>query len=540
MLSGGQGKPFSPGGVVALLRGETQESVDDLLVGTTENRYGFIQAKRAIDFSEKLDSEFGSVIDQFVRQVVDKPADGVTRPWTRQLTPANDRLLLVTSSRSSGTIKNTFKDVLVRARSLPKGQPLSDAAVNDAERSVLATAIAAATSYWGRATGTDASEEDIQKLFSLMSIEVLDTEIGQIGEREAIRILGTQVIVDRMQEGAAWSSVLKACRTMVEGRSGLNADELRQHLEQDGIELKTPEPSQRELQRRQVVSEQIDKLIDEARAAVREQEFAKGDLLLKRIERDHGSHLNTMQRFLILTNYGYAEIGMGRPNVGARRFLEALDLQPDDERAKANEVLAYYVTGDFPTAFAKADEIRTTYPSSVAIASRWILSSPPEKTAQELEQELSSILRRDGEVCVSLAYKSLNQQDLDAATDYAERAKAAYPQRGRPYLILAEIGMGRLMRVEAGRGRPSDSHSSLIESIENHVREAVRLSEIDKDVQTEQEARVALVNILSKQEKKKDAYDESDRAVQLNPGNALALRARAQRRRQWIYPVKAS
>jgi tetratricopeptide (TPR) repeat protein/transcription elongation GreA/GreB family factor len=527
MLSGGQGRPFSPGGIVALLRGETQESVDDLLVGTTENRYGFIQAKRAIDFSEKVDSDFGSVIDQMVRQVVDKPAEGVTRPWTRELTPANDRLLLVTSSRSSGTIKDTLREVLARARSLSRGQPLSDAAVSDAERSVLATTIATAMSYWSRATGADATEEDIQKLFSLISIEVLDVETGQIGEREAVRILGTQVIVDRQQEGAAWSSVLKACRTMVERRSGLNADELRQHLEEDGIELKTPEPSQRELQRRQVLSEQIDKLIDEARDAVKQQEFSKGDLLLRRIERDHGSHLNTMQRFRVLTNYGYVEIGLGRPNVGARRFLEALDLQPDDEKAKSNEVLAYYVTGDSPTAFAKADKIRTTYPSSVAIASRWILSSPPEKTAQELEQELSSILRRDGEVCVSLAYKSLNRQDLDAATDYAERAKAAYPQKGRPCLILAEISMGRLMRVEAGCGRPSDSHSSLIESIENHVREAIRLSEIDKDVQTEQEARVALVNVLSKQEKKKDAYDESDRAVQLNPRNAMALRARA-------------
>lgn len=36
------------------------------------------------------------------------------------------------------------------------------------------------------------------------------------------------------------------------------------------------------------------------------------------------------------------------------------------------------------------------------------------------------------------------------------------------------------------------------------------------------------MNNLSMVEKKKDAYDESDRAVQLNPKNALALRARAQ------------
>lgn len=195
-------------------------------------------------------------------------------------------------------------------------------------------------------------------------------EDGEGGEREAVRNLGTQFIVDRQQEGAAWSSVLQACRKMVERRSGLNADELRQHLKGDGIELKSPEPSQRELQRRQVISEQIDKLIDEARDAVKPQEFGKGEMLLHRIERDHRSQLNINQRSRVLTNYGYAEIGLGRPNVGAKRFLEALDLQPNDEKAKSNEVLAYYVTGDSPTAFAKADELRTAYPSSVAIASR--------------------------------------------------------------------------------------------------------------------------------------------------------------------------
>lgn len=528
MLSGGQGKPFSPGGMVALLRGETQESVDDLLVGTTENRYGFIQAKRAIDFSEKVDSDFGSVIDQMVRQVVERPADGVRRPWTRDLAPANDRLLLITSSRSSEKIKVLLKDVLVRAKSLAKGQPLIDAAVNDAEHTVLEGTIATATSYWKRATGADATEQDIQNLLSLMSIQVLDVEAGEIGEREAVRTLGTQVIVDRQHEGAAWSSVLKACRTMVEIRSGLNVDELRKLLEEDGIELKSLEPSQRELQRRQVISEQIDKLIDEARDAVKQQEFGKGEMLLQRIERDHGSQLNINQRFRVFTNYGYAEIGLGRPNVGARRFLEALDLLPDDEKAKSNEILAYYVTGDSPTAFAKADKIRTAYPSSVAIASRWILSSPPEKTAKELEQELSSILRNDGQICVSLAYKSLNHQDLDSATEYSERAKVAERQQGRPWLILAGIFMGRLMRVEAGHGRPSDTRSSLIESAEKHVREAIRLSEIEKDVQTQQEARVLLVDILILLEKKQEAYDESDRAVQLNPNNAQALMARAQ------------
>jgi WD40 repeat protein len=244
MLSGGQAKQLCPGGAVAFLRGETKESVDDLLVGTTKNRYSFIQVKRTIDFSEAVDSDFGSVIDQMVRQVVEIPADGVRRPWTRELTPSTDRLLLVTSSRSSEKIKVLLRDILVRAKSLAIGQPLSDAAASDGERTVLDATIATAMTYWNRATGATATVHDIQFFFSLISVQVLDVETDELGEREALRTLGTQVIVDGQQEGAAWSSVLQACRSMVERRSGLNADELRHHLREDGIELKAPDSAQ--------------------------------------------------------------------------------------------------------------------------------------------------------------------------------------------------------------------------------------------------------------------------------------------------------
>jgi hypothetical protein len=98
MLAEGQGGPLSPGGRITLLRGETQESMDDLLVGTASGRYGFIQAKSKVVFSDKPDGEFASVIDQAVRQVADRDDAGITRPWGRPLSPSTDRLLLVTGS----------------------------------------------------------------------------------------------------------------------------------------------------------------------------------------------------------------------------------------------------------------------------------------------------------------------------------------------------------------------------------------------------------------------------------------------------------
>jgi hypothetical protein len=62
MLAEGHGL-FATGDRVSMLRGETQESVDDLLVGTVSEHYGFIQAKRKVSFSDRIAEPLGVVIE---------------------------------------------------------------------------------------------------------------------------------------------------------------------------------------------------------------------------------------------------------------------------------------------------------------------------------------------------------------------------------------------------------------------------------------------------------------------------------------------
>jgi hypothetical protein len=252
MLAEGQGRPFAPGGRISRLRGETQESVDDLLVATVDDRYGFIQAKRKVSFSDRPNSEFTSVLDQAVRQVAGRNTDGIMRPWSRQLTPSSDRLLLVTSSQSGSNINVLLRDVLNRASGLSPGQPLNDAAVTDAEKKILKVTDASARARWEVATGAAPTETEVLSVLSLLSVEVLDVESGGQGEREAIRTLSTVIIEDRNQEGAAWSSVLKATRKMMTDRSGLDLASLRRQLLDDGIALRAAPSYRRDIERLQV------------------------------------------------------------------------------------------------------------------------------------------------------------------------------------------------------------------------------------------------------------------------------------------------
>lgn len=252
MLAEGQGRPFSPGGRICLLRGETQESVDDLLVGTVSQRYGFIQAKRKVSFSDRPNSDFASVLDQAVRQIAAQGNDGIARPWSRPLVPSTDRLLLVTTSQSGSNINVLLRDVLSRSAGLAPGQPLADAAVTDGEKRILAVADKTVRSRWEEVTGNPPKEDEVHSVFSLLSVEVLDIEPGGQGEREAIRTLSTVIIEDPSFEGAAWSSVLKAARKMVTERSGLDLAAVRQQLMDDGIAPRATPSYRRDIERLEV------------------------------------------------------------------------------------------------------------------------------------------------------------------------------------------------------------------------------------------------------------------------------------------------
>jgi hypothetical protein len=98
-------------------------------------------------------------------------------------------------------------------------------------------------------TGHVPCDAEVLSVLALLSVEVLDVEQGGHGEREAIRTLSTVVIEDPNQEGAAWSSVLKAARKMVTDRSGLDLASVRRQLLEDGIALRAAPSYRRDIER---------------------------------------------------------------------------------------------------------------------------------------------------------------------------------------------------------------------------------------------------------------------------------------------------
>ena len=237
-----------------------------------------------------------------------------------------------------------------------------------------------------------------------------------------------------------------------------------------------------------VEGDHIDTAINEAPDAVNEHDYQVATLLLNRIEKQNGHKLTSFQRFRVLSNHGFAALGQQKAPLAVKYFLEALSVEPTNEKARANEVLAYYVTGDLKTEFEKADVLRKEYPASPHVATHWILSAPPEKRTADLESELSSILLAEGQIRTALAYKALAEHDLERAEVHAKLATLNDSNHGQPHLVLAKIGIARVVDLVRGAAQISKTRSELLADIESETMLAISLAAKQNDVTTQLES----------------------------------------------------
>ncbi len=247
MLAGREGRPFAPSGTIQIIRSETGESVDDLLVGTELGRFGFIQAKRKLSLSTMDDSELASVFNQAVRQLL-HPTEPEKRPWSRALNPEHDKLLLVTSSESPDGIKHDLAIVLRRISGLAPLQTLTDAAQTQKEIAALEIALGHLDREWKKEAGRTPTDEERRRLLALLEIEVLDVESGQVGERESLGDLRTGVLTNPMQEHVAWNSIVSACKQTAILRSGIDVAVLRKILWSEDILLQHEWPYRKDIE----------------------------------------------------------------------------------------------------------------------------------------------------------------------------------------------------------------------------------------------------------------------------------------------------
>ena len=277
-----------------------------------------------------------------------------------------------------------------------------------------------------------------------------------------------------------------------------------------------------------VEGDAIDSQINEARNCIVKQEFQLAILLLNRIENNHGDKLTARQKYRVASNHGAALLGLGKASDAATKFIEGAGWQPDDEQGKINEALAFLLVDDAPACYAKASSLRQQYPNSARLAGLWLNSAPKESLFSVLESETNSILRTDPEVALALARRSLAEFDFDNATKYSLSAKQSAPNWSQTALVLAQVNLGKAIKVQMGIQSPPRSQDSVLLEAELACTEALELSRKEKNEQTETMALVLRTDIRLLQKRTIDATEDAESAARLTTNDPAVILALAQ------------
>ncbi len=149
--------------------------------------------------------------------------------------------------------------------------------------------------------------------------------------------------------------------------------------------------------------------------------------ILEDLRRKRWDTLTPREKYRLAANTGHALERKGEFKKAAQHYMEAKQHQPQDEKARAYEAIAYFHLGDKAKAFELAGEILKNHPTcSVAIAVR-IGSAPPDVTLNTLEEIVPAALGDELDILHALGWKAFASGDLAATKRIVGTALRLHP-----------------------------------------------------------------------------------------------------------------
>ena len=262
---------------IEFIRCETEQPVDDIMVGSSDNGLAFIQVKRSISLERNSDSPFAKTVAQFVRQALRPPVlnNRPVRPWDRILDFRRDRLVLAVGPDTSGKVTSTLASVLTKIRSLREGASVEEAAVSLAEKETLSITCDHIRAAWQTHSGTAPSDDDIRKLLSITYVEVLNVESGCREEREATDTVRSTILLRPAEAQAAWTTLIDECSSLASRRGGHDRRELQKFLAAAGFSIRAARSYQNDIQKlKDYSSDTIKALANFARISISDEKIS--------------------------------------------------------------------------------------------------------------------------------------------------------------------------------------------------------------------------------------------------------------------------
>lgn len=193
------------------LRFESDDEIDDLVLITSHDRR-FVQAKRALSLSDNIDSDFSSVLKQFVRQFCMDCHD-------------DDLYILATSSRSSQRITKELRKLTYASRLNEEGADQNP--LTAVENEVLTKTRALCESHYQEVHGAALTADIFKQIFSRIHVAIIDIEEGQPLEHAAITLLSGKTNVSAK---LVWDGLVAICLSLAKDRLSIDRSGIKKRM----------------------------------------------------------------------------------------------------------------------------------------------------------------------------------------------------------------------------------------------------------------------------------------------------------------------
>lgn len=228
--------------VLQSIRCETEQPIDDLLVGTSEGGRLFTQAKHTVTLRPVPKSELGVTIDQFVRQYL-----ALQHQPGERLDLCRDRFVLIVGPGTSRRVTHGIPDTLKRLR--------TGAVLNREQAHIWSVIRKHIESSWTRLRGSGPTEDEVANLLTVMTVHALDVSENGRDAFEAKDLLRRSLLHQPNQADQAWNSLINLFAALSAGRGGVTRAALQRALQDTGIALRTVRSYSEDVRRLQAYSQ---------------------------------------------------------------------------------------------------------------------------------------------------------------------------------------------------------------------------------------------------------------------------------------------
>jgi len=232
-------------------------------------------------------------------------------------------------------------------------------------------------------------------------------------------------------------------------------------------------------------------------------------------------------KFRLLTNIGSAKLAMNSPEEAAKLFLDALQHNPDDEKAICNASLGHFILGNPEHANELARNAIENNPSSVAAYTTLIQAMSSEYDFEDILREIPEYLRKEEKITLALGHVAENKGNFIDASKWFKLAV----ENGKDLLSESKAALGIVMlrlisEQEKVRGSISTEESQKLKESIAYLTEAW-------DTISSTELRVYRVAwIMNRSIAKsllldiKEAIKDIDVALEIDPANPIFIKHR--------------